>query len=282
MEESSPEQSPCCGGGGLRQLAVLDSEIAARAGIPIAIKNNQYGSERELLVDLVKLGLDDLHILLNHDGFPIWREKPGDPHFGAVSKIIDCFDQWKNDRLVKGRVNPKVLVNDSFNKPRNAKRCPDFAIFGPNRLDEDGIRSMNGVYMTPHVIIQFSWTNTLAYEKCAVDDMMNYAGVGEYIHLGRPIVAYLIQPLHRGTESYVYGFDVFEVEQDQRTPAEPTMRYRCAVGGVQEEDTVISITPASMGLVGNEGEPFTIAISHIRATLERLNVTFIPALGHEM
>ena len=57
------------------------------------------------------------------------------------------------------------------------------------------------------------------------------------------------------------------------------MRYRCA-DGVQE-DRVISITPASMGLVGDEGEPFTIAMSDIRADLEGY-VTFVPAWGHEM
>ena len=56
------------------------------------------------------------------------------------------------------------------------------------------------------------------------------------------------------------------------------MKYRC--GG--QEDTVISISPASMGLAGDEGEPFTIALSQIRESVERLKITFVPALGHEM
>ena len=60
---------------------------------------------------------------------------------------------------------------------------------------------------------------------------------------------------------------------------EPTMRYRCT-NGVQL-DTVISITPASMGLADDEGEPFTIAMSDIRAELE-VDVMFVNALGHEM
>jgi hypothetical protein len=127
-----------------------------------------------------------------------------------------------------------------------------------------------------------------ANEKWAIDDMMNYAGMGEYIHHGRPNVAYLLQALRRcGTsddEAPVYGFDVFQVEQDQTTPEEPTMKYRCCVAGVQQEDTVISIPPASMGLAGDEeGEPFTIALSHIREVLDTLaEVSFVPALEHEM
>jgi hypothetical protein len=92
-------------------------------------------------------------------------------------------------------------------------------------------------------------------------------------------VAYLIKALRRGTslEAPVYGFDIYQVGQDQRTPDEPTMKYR--VGG--EEDTVIRITPASMGLLDDEREPFTIEISAIREYLECLNIPFVPALGNE-
>ena len=172
-------------------------------------------------------------------------------------------------------------MNATFNEPPNVKRCPHFAIYGPDRLEGHRIRAVNGARMNPHIIIQFSWASTtFANEKCAVDDMMNYAGFGEYIHQGRPNVAYLIKALRHGTsrESPVYGFDIFQVGQDQSTPEKPTMKYR--VGG--QEDTVISITPASMGLVDDEGPAFTIAMSDIRVTLERLNVTFDPALGHEM
>jgi hypothetical protein len=63
------------------------------------------------------------------------------------------------------------------------------------------------------------------------------------------------------------------------------MRYRCCVAGVQQEDTVISIPPASMGLAGDDeqGEPFMIAFSHIRKELDTLKVvSFVPALEHEM
>ena len=56
------------------------------------------------------------------------------------------------------------------------------------------------------------------------------------------------------------------------------MKYR--VG--KQEDTVIRISPASMGLLDDEGEPFTIELSAIRGYLERINIRFVPALGKEM
>ena len=48
---------------------------------------------------------------------------------------------------------------------------------------------------------------------------------------------------------------------------EPTMRYRCA-DGVQE-CMVIIITLLSMGLAGDNGAPFIIAMTDIRVTLHR-------------
>ena len=261
-------------------MTVHDNEIEmSRAGIPVEIKNKQYASERQLLVDLEKFCLDDLRILLNQDGYPIWREMPGSLHNRVVSEIIHRFNEWKNRRPILCEKEENVFVNESFNTPPNVKRCPDFAVYGPDRLHGFGVCAVNGVLMHPHVIIQFSWTSTLAYEKCAIDDMMMFGGMGEYIDLGRPNVAYLIKALRRAPESPVYGFDVFQVGQGQRTPMEPTMRYRCA-DGVQE-DMVISITPLSMGLAGDNGAPFTIAMSDIRATLERYK-KFATTLEHEM
>jgi hypothetical protein len=85
-KESSPGEptttttSPSCssggdGGGLTRRRTGQDSDIDERAaGIPEEIKNNQYASERELLIDLEKFGLDDRRIILNHDGFPIGRD----------------------------------------------------------------------------------------------------------------------------------------------------------------------------------------------------------------
>ena len=110
-----------------------DSETAERDGIPEEIKNNQYANERDLLTDLEKLGLDDLRIILNQDGIPIWQEMPDDPHNFVVGKIIDHFYEWKNDRpILKCRTKVNVYVNRSFNTPPNVKRCPHFDIYGPD------------------------------------------------------------------------------------------------------------------------------------------------------
>lgn len=110
--------------------------------------------------------------------------------------------------------------------------------------------------------------------------MMHYAGVGEDSSLGRPITAFLIKALRRGKEgdSPVYGFNVFQVDQDQDTPDEPTMKYRC--GG--HEDTEIKIATAKMGFEGDEGEPFTIAMRDIRKELEELDIVFVQAEENEM
>jgi hypothetical protein len=60
------------------------------------------------------------------------------------------------------------------------KRCPDFAIWGPDRLNESEIPRANaGKAVNPHVIFQFSSCNKFKKEKHAVDDMTMYAGVGE-------------------------------------------------------------------------------------------------------
>ena len=44
----------------------------------------------------------------------------------------------------------------------------------------------------------------------------------------------------------------------------------------------ISIAPAAMGLMGDEGEPFKIGMGHIRRVLEKLGTVFVPAHENEM
>ena len=92
----------------------IEDEMA-RAGLPEEIKNNQYASEKELHMDLEQFGLDDLSIILDQDGFPMWLETAGKEHDGAVGKIIDQFEDWKNGRSIKGRAKVNVFVNDSYN-----------------------------------------------------------------------------------------------------------------------------------------------------------------------
>jgi hypothetical protein len=272
-KESSPKK-PVSGG------VTPTSFERAHSGLPKEISKKKYASERDLRIDLEKLGADDLQIVLNKQGFPAWREMPGEAHRFVVGEIADLFDEWKNGRLIKGEKEANVFVNDSFSRPRKEKRCPDFAIFGPDRMQGRRIRTVRGKGVNPHVIIQFSWANDIVEEARAVDDIMHHAGVGEYDGLGRPNAAYLIKALHRGNESDspVYGFNVFQVDRDQETPDEPTMKYRC--GG--QEDVEISIAPAAIGLVGDEGEPFKIGMRDIRKALEALDIEFVPALENEM
>jgi hypothetical protein len=184
---------------GWTRTTVCDSEMAARAGIPPEIQHKKYASERELRLDLEQRGLNDLRIILHKDGFAMWQEMPDDDHVRTVRKIKNRLNAWKNGRSIERDKNWNVYVNDSFNRPRNEKRCPHFVIYGPDRLIGQEIRTVNGKGMNPHVILQFSWgNNNIAEEACAVDDMMNFAGIGgESIHLGRLNVAYLIKALLR-------------------------------------------------------------------------------------
>jgi hypothetical protein len=128
--------------------------------------------------------------------------------------------------------------------------------------------------VNPHVIFQFSWENDIAYEKLAVDDMMQFAGVGDYEGLRRPNVAYLIKALRKGksadTEGTVYGFDVYEVRQGQRTADDPTLMYR--VGGLV--DVQIEVVPEDMGFPENIGPSLTIPFAGVREKLEDAGVVF--------
>ena len=49
-------------------MTVCDIEFDECAGIPEEIEHKKYATERDLLIDLKKFGLSDLHILLNQDG----------------------------------------------------------------------------------------------------------------------------------------------------------------------------------------------------------------------
>jgi hypothetical protein len=207
---------------------VLGKPLCFQEGLPEEIKGKKYGNELELIEDLERLGVRDLQILLDKNGFADWREMPGEEHQGVVRDIIVHFDKWKGGRAITGEKEANVFVNDSFNVPKKHLRLVDFAIFGPDRLDGHIIRNVNRNYMNPHVILQFSWTNDIVEEALAVDDIMHHAGVGEYNGLGRPNKAFLIKILLRGKKknSPVYGFDIFVVGQDGETPEEPTMKFK--------------------------------------------------------
>jgi hypothetical protein len=118
-------------------------------------------------------------------------------------------------------------------------------------------------------VVNHGWTNGIEYEKLAVDDMMELAGVGEYEALGRPNVAYRIKTLRKANKAR-HGFDVYKVRQAQRTGEEPTWMYR--VGG--QEGVQIEVVPGGMGLPANSLASLTIPLAAIRETLEERGVVF--------
>jgi len=119
-----------------------------------------------LLEDLEKNGFRDLHIVLNDDGYAVWRDKPGDAHNDAVKMIDRRFQNWKAQQsphlncTVESILEPNVRVTRSYSpKQKGSGKChPDFAIFGPERMDDEFGTPKNGdlqLPMNPHVIIQF-------------------------------------------------------------------------------------------------------------------------------
>jgi hypothetical protein len=68
----------------------------------------------------------------------VWREMPGPIHYAAVLEIQEIFIVWKGEQFVKlcGTTLADVYYVKKFKK--NNKRCPDFAIWGPGRLDQCG------------------------------------------------------------------------------------------------------------------------------------------------
>jgi hypothetical protein len=265
-------------------------------GLPECLLGKEYKDESTLLEDLEKNGVRDLHIVLNKDGYAVWKEMPGDAHNEAVASIKDCFDSWckslPDNIAVVGRTEPNVRITRSYSPKRrgSGERQPDFAIFGPERVNnrkkakKKVVQDGQSLIVNPHVIIQFGWANQDEYEQYAIDDMMNYAGVRKYNELGRPNVAYLIKAIWKGNrgDSPVIGFNIYELRQDQRRQdVQPTL-YRVGGGDDGEgENVVISISAADMGVpaatVAAIG-PLTIDIHEIRQDLEDGNYgVFEPA-----
>lgn len=284
-KESTP-QRPDSGGSEVQTNNTCDLLESKQADLPEFLQGRKYTDESAFLDDLEKNGVSDLRVVLNEDGYAVWKEMPSDAHNNAVGMITDGLDLWRrslpHNVAVKGRTEPNVRITRSYSPKRrgSGERQPDFAIFGPERLDKYGEPKVQGgdlnLDMNPHVIIQFGWKNEDDYEEHAIDDMMNYAGVGKYNGLGRPNVAYLIKAIWKGKhgESPVIGFNIYELRQDQRRQdVHPTL-YR--VGGDGEGENVqISISATDMGVPvpaeeGEEGvvDPFTIDVHEIRQMLE--------------
>jgi hypothetical protein len=128
-EEEKMEGSP-------RRVARNTLEIL-REKLPEGLsREKQYNHESELLEDIQKQGITDLQIVLNNEGYAIWREMPGVIHNRAVGKILVAFQTWKQEQgaQLHGEKSADVLTNSAT----QTKRCPDYAIYGPDRSTESG------------------------------------------------------------------------------------------------------------------------------------------------
>jgi hypothetical protein len=280
-KESTP-QRPGTGGSVVQTNAIESQQVE----LPDFLHGKKYIDESVLLKDLDEHGVSDLRISLNEDGYAVWEEMPSNAHTLAVDIARDRFHSWKHAQphAVKGLTEANVLITRSYSPKRRrggstgrGKRCPDFAIYGTERLNQHGRPKRNkddkDQIMNPHVVIQFGWSNEDEYEEHAIDDMMNYAGVGEYRKLERPNVAYLIKAIWKGKpgESPLIGFNVYELRKDERRKdVDPTL-YRVGEG----ENVQISISATDMGLPVPAGEdeegyvdPLTIDVHEIRQMIE--------------
>lgn len=242
-------------------------------GLPEEIKKKKYERELDLLNDLEELCRDDLQIIRNKEGYAVWREMPGEEHRVAVKKIEQLFNRWKLEHGVEVETEKESNIFVAESGQGNAKRVADLGLYGPSRLEDGEIRLHGRKCWNPHVIFQLSWGNEIEDEKAAVDDMMNCAGKGDYLALGRPSVAYLIKILRKdkAKDAAVYGFDVYEVRQDQ-TADDPDIEYR--VGGTQEGK--ITVTASDLDLGPSESDrSFTFTLDQIRQKLESLDVEFV-------
>lgn len=114
------------------------------------------------------------------------------------------------------------------NFKKDNKRVADYAIWGPDRLDEsEEVIAVEGNAVNPHVVFQFSWGHDLKDERDAVNDMSLYSGARDYAPLLRPNVIYLIKTIRKSKICKIaYGFDVYVTRQGERIANEPTFAYQ--------------------------------------------------------
>jgi hypothetical protein len=76
----------------------------------------------------------------------------------------------------------------------------------------------------------------------------------------------------KGADAPVYGIDIFQVQQDQVTGEEPTIKYHCG----EKEDMEIKVIAAEVGLEEeSDRKPFTIRLQDIRDAIAELDILFI-------
>ena len=129
VEEEKKESTPKRGGAG-----AVESQTAlqkAQEGLPRDLKYPVYfNNERDLIKELEIVGISDLQVFLNDEGYAVFREMPGEQHRGSVRMMERLFLSWVGNQddihnsSMLGEKEANIFLDDSVDK--NAKRCPDF------------------------------------------------------------------------------------------------------------------------------------------------------------
>jgi hypothetical protein len=142
-EEMTKEGSP-------RRVVPTELEVLQES-LPPELKGIAYSDEGVLWEAQQKIGLSDLQIVLNSEGYAVWREMP-DPNRNTGVRVISReFGKWKRKQeqeqvdILFGEKDADVFLSHSFEN--NKKRCPNFAIWGPGRLDDSG--SVSAILKNP-------------------------------------------------------------------------------------------------------------------------------------
>jgi hypothetical protein len=90
LEERKNESSP--GPAAWTELEILQE------GLPEEIQGKVFKDEGELWKVQEKIGLSDLQLVLNSEGYAVWREMPETEHNSGVWLIEDEFSKWKQEQ----------------------------------------------------------------------------------------------------------------------------------------------------------------------------------------
>jgi hypothetical protein len=238
------------------ELQPLSDEIVARLGHE---KKDVYENDQELQRALEKAGIGDARIILV-DGKP-YELVPSTEHNSFTANFAIDFNIFVNGpwgRWGACNESAKIRLSDGFS------RDPDLSYWGYPRCNEKctGPRDPDSI---PDVVIQFSWKNTFAYEKSAMDDIMNQGleKRGGPLSTTCPRVGYLIKVRFsrrrslaafpgRTTQDMV-GLDIYRlvhgttIDDARNATNRGAELLRYTEGG---EDILIVIKPEDLGITG--------------------------------
>jgi hypothetical protein len=220
------------------------------------LRGRVFESEDELLEALEELKLDDRRVILGDDGKAYLFMK-SDNHNGATTEIAFDFNRWDSDRKGFATGDQNIYLDQAIPVPPPKKqrrlREPDISFWGEPRCERRNNklrpRRLNPLskfpWLTPDVVIQFSWKNTWAYEVEALNDMMNRSDTSG--NNTAPRVGYLIK-VRFAPE--VPGLDVYKVPhkctfEDAKNNRSGAKHEAYNVGG---NDIVIKITTSDLGI----------------------------------